>query len=182
MAAVDATKARSLAEQYGVKGFPTIKYFKDGELQYDYGYARETDALVGFMREPSEPPPPPPPEPEWRDTPSAVHHLDGDNFGSILKKKRHALVMFYAPWCGHCKAAKPEFTAAAERLKAEKKKALAAVDCTKNQELCTEYEVQGFPTFKYFSYGKNPGQYSGGRKEDDFVQFMQDPDGSHSEL
>ena len=182
LAAVDATKARSLAEQYGVKGFPTIKYFKDGELQYDYGYARETDALVGFMREPSEPPPPPPPEPEWRDTPSAVHHLDGDNFGSILKKKRHALVMFYAPWCGHCKAAKPEFTAAAERLKAEKKKALAAVDCTKNQELCTEYEVQGFPTFKYFSYGKNPAQYSGGRKEDDFVQFMQDPDGSHSEL
>lgn len=182
LAAVDATQHRSLAEQYGVKGFPTIKYFKDGELQYDYGYAREANALVVFMREPSEPPPPPPPEPEWRDTPSAVHHLDEDNFGSILKKKRHALVMFYAPWCGHCKAAKPEFTAAAERLKPDKKKALAAVDCTKNRELCSEYEVQGFPTFKYFAYGKNPSQYSGGRQEDDFVQFMQNPENLHSEL
>ena len=41
--------------------------------------------------------------------------------------------MFYAPWCGHCKAAKPEFTAAAEALADDASKSLAAVDCTEAQ-------------------------------------------------
>ena len=40
--------------------------------------------------------------------------------------------MFYAPWCGHCKAAKPKYTAAAEELKDMPGKKLAAMDCTEN--------------------------------------------------
>ena len=33
-------------------------------------------------------------------------HLTEDDFVSFVKKKKHVLVMFYAPWCGHCKRAK----------------------------------------------------------------------------
>ena len=176
LAAVDATKEQAVASKFEVKGFPTVKYFKDGELAYDYGFERTTEALVEFMKDPKEPPPPPPPEPEWKDTPSAVNHLDDENFESFLKKKKHALVMFYAPWCGHCKKAKPEFTEAADTLSYEKKKAFAALDCTQYQEICTQQGVQGFPTFKYYSYGKRGYQYSQGRMKDDFVNFMVDPD------
>lgn len=38
-----------------------------------------------------------------------VEHLTDEDFKPFLKKKKHALVMFYTPWCPHCKAAKPEY-------------------------------------------------------------------------
>jgi hypothetical protein len=40
---------------------------------------------------------PPPPEPTWEEQQTSVLHLVGDNFRDILKKKKHTLVMFYAP-------------------------------------------------------------------------------------
>lgn len=77
---------------------------------------------------------PPPPEPEWSEQVTDVIHLTNDTFKAILKKKKTALVFFYAPcktfkWmnenidkcfysgCGHCKRAKPLFTNAAAALK-----------------------------------------------------------------
>ena len=73
-----------------------------------------------------------------------------ENFKPTLKKKKHVLVMFYAPWCGHCKNAKPELTAAADHYKDNAKVEYAAVDCTVHSSVCSAYEVSGYPTFKYF--------------------------------
>lgn len=44
-----------------------------------------------------EPPPPPPPEKPWSEVESSVIHLTDENFKPFLKKKKHVLVMFYAP-------------------------------------------------------------------------------------
>ncbi|XP_038058107.1 protein disulfide-isomerase A5-like [Patiria miniata] len=173
LAAVDATKEKAVAQRFEIKGFPTLKYFKSGEFAWDLN-ERTGEKIQEFMRDPSEPPAPPPPEPSWSDQESAVLHLTGDNFKTVTKKKKHSLVMFYAPWCGHCKKAKPEFTAAADQLKDELKVAYIAVDCTddKSKEMCSTYGVTGYPTLKYFVYGKDPVPYSGGREEIDFVRFM----------
>lgn len=46
--------------------------------------------------------------------------FSADNFDSVLSKAKNALVVFYAPWCGHCKRIKPEFEKAATRIKSEK--------------------------------------------------------------
>ncbi|CAH2242765.1 jg12085, partial [Pararge aegeria aegeria] len=76
--------------------------------------------------------------------------------------------------CGHCKSTKPEFTEAAEQFADELMVAFAAVDCTTQQELCSNYDVKGYPTLKYFSYfDKLVQDYSGGRKKVDFVSFIQ---------
>lgn len=54
--------------------------------------------------------------------------------------------------CGHCKSAKPEFTAAAEELKDDPRVMYGAVDCTVEKAVCDVYQVKGFPTFKVFQY------------------------------
>lgn len=100
LAAVDATKEFQLAQKFDVKGYPTIKYFRNGVFAFDAGNLREEEKLIEFMRDPKEPPPPPPPEKPWKEEESAVVHLDEENFQTILTAKEHALVMFYAPWCG----------------------------------------------------------------------------------
>ena len=171
LAAVDATSETKLGSKYDVSGYPTLKYFQNGELVYDYGFARTKEAIIDFIKDPREPPPP---EPEWTDIPSQVTHLTDETFKSFLKKKKHTLVFFYAPWCGHCKAAKPLFTEAAEEI-TDKKNALAAIDCTKHQSICTDHDVRGYPTIKYFNYGKNEFKYMGPRTTDGFVSFMKNP-------
>lgn len=171
LAAIDATAETKLGKQFSVTGYPTIKYFQNGELMYDYGFSRTTDAIVDFMKDPKAPPPP---EKDWSEIPSEVTHLTDETFKDVLKKKKNALVFFYAPWCGHCKAAKPFFTSAAERI-VDRKTAFAAIDCTKYAALCTNHDVQGYPTIKYFNYGKKEFKYMGPRTEDGFIEFMSNP-------
>uniref|UniRef100_A0A336KFI3 CSON002835 protein n=1 Tax=Culicoides sonorensis TaxID=179676 RepID=A0A336KFI3_CULSO len=179
LAALDATKESQIGAKFGVKGYPTVKYFSNGEFKFDVN-VREADKIVEFMKDPKEPPPPPPPEPAWEDEPSEVVHLNDENFKPFLKKKTHVLVMFYAPWCGHCKRTKPEFVKAAEKFVDDPRIELAAVDCTKYQALCGVYNVKGYPTIKYFNYLKNVRDYSGGRTEADFVKFLSDPDAAET--
>ena len=40
----------------------------------------------------------------------------------------------------------------------------AAVDCTKHKEPCNAHDVQGYPTFVFFRYGKQPQKYTGNRE------------------
>lgn len=174
-AALDATKEPTIAARYNIRGYPTVKYFKAGEFAFDVN-VRDAAKITEFMRDPREPPPPPPPETPWSEEPSEVVHLTEDTFKSFLKKKKHVLVMFYAPWCGHCKKAKPEFTAAAEHFKDDPKVEFAAVDCTKYSSICGAVDVKGYPTIKYFHYyTKETKSYNGGRTESDFVNFMTSP-------
>lgn len=174
LVAVDATKEQEIGKRYKIEGFPTVKYFKDGEVAFDVN-ERTADKIIEFMKDPKEPPPPPPPEKDWQEVPSEVIHLTDEAFKGFVKKKKHVLVMFYAPWCGHCKKAKPEFMDAAKHDAENSKIAYAAVDCTVQTSLCSKFDVTGYPTFRYFNYGKKDFKYTRGREAKDFIQFMEDP-------
>ena len=50
LAAVDCTKEPKIGSRFGVKGYPTVKYFKDGQEAFDAGHAREEEAIINFMK------------------------------------------------------------------------------------------------------------------------------------
>ncbi|MGH0156236.1 UNVERIFIED_CONTAM: hypothetical protein FKN15_065286 [Acipenser sinensis] len=150
LAAVDSTIHKAVGERYHITGFPTVKYFENGEEKYTLPHLRSKDKIIEWLHNPQAPPPP---EQSWEEKPSSVSHLGVQDFRESLKKKKHALVMFYAP-CKHI--------------------AYAAVDCTKgqNNELCKQESVEGYPTFNYYNYGKFIEKYSGDRGESGFIGFM----------
>jgi protein disulfide-isomerase A1 len=97
--------------------------------------------------------------------------LDPSTFDDHIKANELTLVEFYAPWCGHCKALAPEYDAASLMLKDQG--SLAKVDCTIHRDLCSKYEVQGFPTLKLFrNDDSDPMDYDSARKADAITKFM----------
>lgn len=101
---------------------------------------------------------------------SDVIELKAESFKALVDNEPLVLVEFMAPWCGHCKALAPEYATAATTLKSQGIK-LAKVDCTAEQDLCSEQGVSGYPTLKVFTKGSS-SDYGGPRKADGIVSFM----------
>jgi protein disulfide-isomerase A6 len=53
------------------------------------------------------------------------------------------VLIFFAPWCGHCKRAMPEFTKASEMP--DIKVLMINSDDPKNKSLLQQHSVKGFP-------------------------------------
>ena len=96
--------------------------------------------------------------------------LTDSTFDKAVEKYEYLLVLFYAPWCGHCKKFHPEYEKAATTLRKENLY-LAKVDATVEKKLAEKFEIQGFPTVKLFIKGQ-PIEYTGGRKESEVVNWM----------
>lgn len=105
---------------------------------------------------------------------SDVLELGDADFDSKLADLDTALVMFYAPWCGHCKKIKPEFDKASGDLLAnDPPVSLVKVDCTEaGKDTCGRFEVRGYPTLKIFRNGELSADYNGPREAAGITKFM----------
>ncbi|EDS42910.1 disulfide isomerase [Culex quinquefasciatus] len=103
-----------------------------------------------------------------------VLDLTDADFASRVAETETTLVMFYAPWCGHCKKLKPEYAKAAELVRGEDPPiALAKVDCTEGgKETCNKFSVSGYPTLKIFKNGEVSQEYSGPREASGIAKYM----------
>ena len=99
LAKVDASKESELAKEFMIQGFPTLTVFKKGVKFEDYTGERTADAIIAYMKKLSDP--------NWAPPPSAVVALTAENFTKFVKNERLSLVMWYAPWCKHCKQVMP---------------------------------------------------------------------------
>ncbi|KAH9637335.1 hypothetical protein HF086_006979 [Spodoptera exigua] len=197
LAAIDVSKPGNskIRQLYNITGFPTLLYYEKGQYKLPYNGENKKQAIVDFMRDPTsamqqkkkevvdeswpedsddpqEPPPPPPPEKPWSEEESPVRHLDSATFRNTLRKIKHAIVMFYAPWCSHCTHAKPQVSLLAEKLHTENVNVkVYAVDASKNQKVADVAGIQTLPTFKLYTNGQLIADYDGGRTLDEMFEF-----------
>ena len=76
-------------------------------------------------------------------------NLEAESFDDALAAD-NVFIMFYAPWCGHCKKLKPTWNEFAEKMNVEGTSAkIGAVDCTVHSELCSKHDVRGYPTLVF---------------------------------
>ena len=106
--------------------------------------------------------------------------LTETTFDKALEKYDYLLVMFYAPWCGHCKKFKPELEKAAAVLRKENL-IVAKVDATVEKKLAEKFKVKGYPTVKFFKKGV-PMDYKAGRTEKDVINWVRKKSGPPTKL
>ncbi|KAE8718632.1 Protein disulfide-isomerase 5-2 [Hibiscus syriacus] len=101
-----------------------------------------------------------------------VLELDESNFDSAISSFDYILVDFYAPWCGHCKRLSPRLDEAAPILAGLKEPiVIAKVNADKYTRLASTYDIDGYPTLKFFMHGVSM-EYHGPRKADLLVQYL----------
>ena len=105
---------------------------------------------------------------------TSVIQLNKDNFEKeVIKSDSLWLILFYAPWCGHCKAFHPQFEKLAKSTKGLFK--IGAVNCEEERDLASKYKIDGFPTVLFFGEDKTKTEeYEGNRKADKIVDYLFD--------
>jgi len=192
VAKVDCTVEKDLCTQYGIRGYPTVKLFRDGAV-HDYNGQRTIDDFTSFVlggpkipeikheeAKKEEPKKEEPKKEEQKkdDIVSDVIILEDSNFNEKVQEGDW-LVKFYAPWCGHCKKLAPTWDELATKAKGRYN--VAKIDCTVHKEACNTEGVRGYPTLKFFSNGKK-FDYKGARTIDDFESFVEKSKTTREEL
>jgi protein disulfide-isomerase A1 len=91
-------------------------------------------------------------------------------------KGETVVALFYADWCPHCVAFKPDFMKAKKDMNGSKSKGktlrLELVDCVANKTIASENSVSGFPTVKIFTDDNKSSEYNGERSYEGLTKFL----------
>lgn len=66
-----------------------------------------------------------------------------------LTAGKTVFIKFFAPWCGHCQALQPDWEKLAKEWLSHNVGLVASVDCSTQQDLCEDFDIQGLPTLLY---------------------------------
>lgn len=114
------------------------------------------------------------------DSASSVVDLTPKNFKKIVDGSKNVLVKFYAPWCGHCKNMAEDYKTLAGGYGHAEDVVIAEVNADEHRSLGDKFDIQGFPTLKYFSKDgdvSKPDDYSGSRDLDSLLDFVREKTG-----
>ncbi|KAG7172585.1 thioredoxin domain-containing protein 5 homolog [Homarus americanus] len=168
---VDCTQHTALCSSQDVTGYPTLKLFGKGvQSGVKYKGPRDLASLERFIAEQlgTEVQ-----DVEQASVPEALTGLveyTDVTFKALVPNGRH-FIKFYAPWCGHCQRLAPTWESLAKTFEHDKSVTIGKLDCTQFRDICTEYEVKGYPTLLWIEDGKKIEKYAGDRSHEDLKKF-----------
>jgi thioredoxin domain-containing protein 5 len=83
-------------------------------------------------------------------------------------------IMFFAPWCGHCKKLLPTWNELADiEVGTKNYMKIAVVDCDdpENNDLCGAFDITGYPRLLFLK-GDKYYRYTGERSIEKITQFV----------
>jgi len=106
-----------------------------------------------------------------------VFNVVGKTFEKeVIKNDKDVMLLFYAPWCTHCKELSPKYEEVAKKLKNNNSKLLIArIDGSQND--VDNISISGFPTIMFFPGNrkdKPPIEYKGRRTAEDIISFIKE--------
>ena len=95
-------------------------------------------------------------------TGEAVHAKNEDHLQELIATE--SVVMFHAPWCGHCATLLPIFKSAAQE---HDDMLYVLCDCENavGKDTIQQQQLEGFPTVRYYVNGKPVEEYHGPREK-----------------
>ncbi|KAK3580221.1 hypothetical protein CHS0354_012748 [Potamilus streckersoni] len=189
---VDCTAHRVVCDKFGVQVFPTLFWFRDGQKIDQYRGGRSLEELKNYATEMMEKKTGSPKEGNDaevvpgkvieedleevntdKDKPNeTVLSLNKANFDETVSEDL-TFIEFFAPWCGHCIKLAPTWDELGKKYADVEEIKIAKVDCTQERDLCSKYEVTGYPTLLLFHNGVKKEDYLEGRDLDALSRFVE---------
>ncbi|XP_014281802.1 thioredoxin domain-containing protein 5 homolog [Halyomorpha halys] len=167
---VDCTKEGTLCTQQQITGYPTLMYYKKGEVTPSkYSGTRDLSSFANYLNEQLGTNIVEQGIGEVR--PSGPVDLTDETYSDHLSKGKH-FVKFYAPWCGHCQSLSPTWENVGITFAPHESVTIGKVDCTVHKEACRTYDIKSYPTLLWIEDGQKIEKYQGPRTTDELEAFV----------
>ncbi len=103
--------------------------------------------------------------------PSAGPQKEEEKQENFENSSKPSMVLFYAPWCPHCKSMMGDWDKLRNRV--GRKLEVVKVNCDEKPEMAEKHDIKGFPTIILFKDGRKI-HFEGSRNLENFMKFVKE--------